>query len=77
MPAQDVVDTCQQVWIKIVRALPTYKDEGKSGALLTTTAKNLCKDYWRANKSNGLINTIDGEERAIDHDAAFVGCKIH
>ncbi len=71
MPAQDVGDACQQVWVKIVRALPGYKDEGKFGALITTAAKNLCKDYWRARKYSGLHSSMNDDEQNMDHDLAF------
>ena len=74
LPAQEVEDVCQKVWIKIVRALPNYKDEGKFGALVTTAAKNLCKDYWRANKNAGQYHSIDDDEQPV-FDKAMIANK--
>ncbi len=71
MPSQDIADACQQVWVKIIQALPSYTDEGKFGAFVTTVTKNLCKDYWRGNKNQDYVSSMDDEDSYIDHDSAL------
>lgn len=43
----DASDLEQQLWLRVNRHLPDYKDEGKFPHFLSRIATNLLTDYWR------------------------------
>lgn len=44
---QDALDLTQEVFLRMMRALPAYKDNGNFRGWLFTIAVNFCRDYFR------------------------------
>ena len=64
-------DLFQELWIRIIRKLPDYRETGKFSAWMFRIAHNLALEHFRRLKSRSKlgVNTVDGElpERA-GHD---------
>ena len=57
-------DLCQDLWLKVIRSLPNYKDQSKFEYYLNTVATNLLKDHWQTDKSSmeqPLYNSQDDD----------------
>ncbi len=56
-------DLFQELWIKVIRKLPDYREDGKFGAWLFRIAHNLALEHFRRLKSRAKlgVNTDDGE----------------
>jgi RNA polymerase sigma factor (sigma-70 family) len=44
---QDAEDMTQQLWIRVVNNLASYKDDGKFPSFLMRATTNMLTDYWR------------------------------
>lgn len=68
MVGGDADDVMQEVCIKLHRALPRYRPEGRLEAFVFTIARNACRDHWKARsrrpESPGLPDLPDA--RAAD-----------
>ena len=65
MNADDRPDLVQQIWTKIIQALPNYKDDQKFPAFIATIAKNTIRDYWKyqnIRQSNSTFSDLDSDE---------------
>ncbi len=61
----DRPDLVQQIWTKIIQALPNYKEEQKFPAFIATIAKNTIRDYWKyqnVRQSSSSFSDLDSEE---------------
>ncbi len=56
-------DLFQELWIKIIRKLPEYRESGKFGAWMFRIAHNLSLEHFRRLKSRNKLgmHTVDGE----------------
>jgi RNA polymerase sigma-70 factor, ECF subfamily len=51
VPSYDIDDLVQEILLKLVRSLPSFKHSGRPGAFrswLRTIARNNCRDYWKS-----------------------------
>jgi RNA polymerase sigma-70 factor, ECF subfamily len=51
VPSYDIDDLVQEILLKVVRSLPSFKHSGRRGAFrswLRTIARNNCCDYWKS-----------------------------
>lgn len=56
----DAKDLEQQLWLRVVRDLKNYRDDGKFPHFLSRIASNLLKDHWRATgRRNKVFSTSD------------------
>ena len=51
----DAKDLEQQLWLRVVRDLKNYRDDGRFANFLSMIASNLLKDHWR---SSGRRNKV-------------------
>lgn len=73
----DAKDLEQQLWLRVVRDLKNYREDGKFAHLLSRIASNLLKDHWRASgRKNKVFSTSysddsddgkSGSDLAIEH----------
>lgn len=54
-------DLCQDLWLRVIKNLPSYKDQGKFEHYLNTIATNLLKDHWQTDKSGHEQSIFDNE----------------
>lgn len=67
-------DVMQETCLKVHRALPRYRPEGRLEAFVFTIARNACRDHWKAGarrpESPGLPEVADpraaGPERELE-----------
>ncbi len=61
LPAHEVDDLTQDVFMKALRQLATLRDHGRFGAWLAAIARNLANDYYRRSVPEESL-TEDGEQ---------------
>jgi RNA polymerase sigma factor (sigma-70 family) len=54
-------DIFQETFIRFIRSINEYKNEGKLSSWLFSISHNLCKDYWRK-KANQYHEDIDTDQ---------------
>jgi RNA polymerase sigma-70 factor (ECF subfamily) len=73
----DIDDLVQEILLKVVRNLPSFKHSGRRGAFrswLRTIAHNNCCDYWKAPARHAVMPAGDGAaalEQLEDPDSAL------
>lgn len=52
-------DIFQDTLVRVIKALPDYKDTGKFSSWLFSIAHNLCRDHWRRQKLEGMAEPAE------------------
>lgn len=58
-------DLCQQLWMRVISNLGSYRDKDKFEHYLNTIASNLLKDHWRR-KTSHREGLYESDEQAIE-----------
>ncbi len=70
--ADDAADLSQQLWLRVVNNLGSYKDDGKFPSFLMRIATNLLTDFWRRKgvRDRAIYEPSTAEEQEIiEHNA--------
>ncbi|MDP4153239.1 MAG: sigma-70 family RNA polymerase sigma factor [Bacillota bacterium] len=69
--ADDAMDISQEVFLKLYKAIPSFKGESSLSTYIFRVTSNMCIDYLRKNKKNKNTMSltredIDGDETTIE-----------
>lgn len=65
-------DAAQEVWMKIIRAAPSYRGEGKFSAWILTIARTTCLTHLRGAGREEVPLADNGEDLAVDETQASI-----
>jgi len=62
-------DITQEVLIKVIKSIKTYKEDGKFKNWLMKIAVNTCNDYHRSSSFNKIKNHVELDSNIVDEES--------